>query len=298
MAYLLQQLANAVPLAALYATLAFGYAIAFAVTKRADITYGAIFAFSGHLYLLVTHFGWDKLRLILPAALTLGAIGALSGGVATGAFAGRFIMQPLSRIAPNAIIVASLGMVLVLMEGARLASQTRELWLPPLMNAPIFLWRADDFPVTLTRLQCASVLVMMLLMMVVALVLSYGRWGRQWRAVSDDPLVARLSGIDSRAVFVQSYALAALLASICGVLATSYYGTMDFGAGLIFGLKVVLIAAAGGHSRPLRAAAGAAAVGLAETLWGAYGPIMWRDLVVFSALVALLVMSRRERVIP
>jgi len=45
MAYLLQQLANAVPLAALYAALAFGYAVAFGVTKRADITYGAIFAF-------------------------------------------------------------------------------------------------------------------------------------------------------------------------------------------------------------------------------------------------------------
>src|SRR5690606_9678385 len=149
MAYLLQQLANAVPLAALYATLAFGYAIAFAVTKRADITYGAIFAFSGHLYLLVTHFGWDKLRLILPAALTLGAIGALSGGVATGAFAGRFIMQPLSRIAPNTIIVASLGMDLVLMEGARLASQTPERWLPPLINAPILLCRADAVPVAL-----------------------------------------------------------------------------------------------------------------------------------------------------
>ncbi len=38
MAYLLQQLANAVPLAALYAALAFGYAVAFGVTKRADIT--------------------------------------------------------------------------------------------------------------------------------------------------------------------------------------------------------------------------------------------------------------------
>ncbi|MCB5203319.1 branched-chain amino acid ABC transporter permease [Neorhizobium sp. T786] len=298
MAYLLQQLANAVPLSALYATLAFGYAIAFAVTKRADITYGAIFAFSGHLYLLVTHFGWDELRLILPAALALGATGALSGGIATGAVAGRFIMQPLSRIAPNAMIVASLGIVLVLMEGARLASQTRELWLPPLMNAPVILWNADDFPVTLTRLQCVSVLIMLSLMMSVSLVLSYGRWGRQWRAVSDDPLAARLSGVDSRGVFVQSYAVAALLASICGVLATSHYGTMDFGAGLFFGLKVVLIAAAGGHSRPLHAAAGAAVVGLAETLWGAYGPIMWRDLVVVSSLVALLVMSRRERAIP
>ncbi|MGO7924803.1 hypothetical protein ACC755_37920, partial [Rhizobium ruizarguesonis] len=38
MAYLLQQLANSVPLAALYAALAFGYAVAFGVTKRADIS--------------------------------------------------------------------------------------------------------------------------------------------------------------------------------------------------------------------------------------------------------------------
>jgi len=49
MAYLLQQLANAVPLAALYATLAFGYSIAFGVMKRADITYGALFAFAGQM---------------------------------------------------------------------------------------------------------------------------------------------------------------------------------------------------------------------------------------------------------
>ena len=298
MAYLLQQLANAVPLAALYATLAFGYAIAFAVTKRADITYGAIFAFSGHLYLLLTHYGWDELRLILPAALALGASGALLGGTATGMFAGRYIMQPLSRASPNAMIVASLGMVMVLMEGARLASQTRELWLSPFMNAPVILWSGEGFPVTLTRLQCLNVLIMLLLMATASLVLLRGQWGRQWRAVADDPLAARLSGVDSRMVFVQSYAFAALLASVCGVLATSHYGTMDFGAGLIFGLKVVVIAAAGGHSRPLRAAAGAAVIGFAETLWSGYGPILWRDLVVVSSLVAVLVVSRRERAIP
>ena len=88
MSYFLQQIANAVPLATLYASLAFGYAIAFAVTRRADITYGAIFAFSGHLYVLVAHFGWNELRLVLPAALALGALAALSGGVATGMVSG------------------------------------------------------------------------------------------------------------------------------------------------------------------------------------------------------------------
>ena len=38
MAYLLQQLGNAVPIAGLYGALAFGYAIAFAVTGRPSIT--------------------------------------------------------------------------------------------------------------------------------------------------------------------------------------------------------------------------------------------------------------------
>jgi len=298
MAYFLQQFANAFPLAALYATLAFGYAIAFAVTKRADITYGAIFAFSGHLYLLFAHIGWDKFWLVLPAALGLGAVVALAGGIGTGVAVGQFVMRPLAAISPNAVIVTSLGVMMVLMEGARLASDTRELWLPPFLNEAIVFWRGDGFPVTLTLIQLINFVLMLAMIGIGYLILDRTRWGRQWRAVADDPLAAELSGTNSSCVFVIAYASAALFASICGVLATSYYGTMDFGAGLLFGLKVVLIAAAGGHSNPLRSAAGAAGVGFAETLWGGYGPLFWRELVVVSALVLVLVMSRRERVVP
>ncbi|CAD7027749.1 branched-chain amino acid ABC transporter permease [Pseudorhizobium halotolerans] len=298
MSYFLQQIANAVPLATLYASLAFGYAIAFAVTRRADITYGAIFAFSGHLYVLVAHFGWNELRLVLPAALALGALAALSGGVATGMVSGRFIIRPRASVSPNAVIVGSLGLVLVLMEGARLAAQTRELWLPPLMKEPIVLWSGEGFPVTLTTLQCLSTAILLLLLGMGAVFLVRSTWGRRWRAVSEDSRAAEMCGVDARTVFVMSYAAAALMASICGILATSYYGTMDFGAGLVFGLKVVLIAAAGGHAHPIRAAGGAAVIGFAETLWAGYGPIVWRDLVIVGGLVAVLVMSRRERIVP
>ncbi|WP_105426753.1 branched-chain amino acid ABC transporter permease [Neorhizobium tomejilense] len=298
MAYLLQQLANAVPLAALYATLAFGYAIAFAVTKRADITYGAIFAFSGHLYLLFAHFGWNRLWLILPAALGLGAAAGIAGGIGAGVTIGQVVMRPLAKISPNAVIVASLGALMVLMEGARIAADTRELWLPPFLNDAVIFWHADGFPVTLTLIQLANVAVMLAIIGAGYLVLACTHWGRVWRAVSDDSLAAELSGTNSARVFVTAYAAAALYASICGVLATSHYGTMDFGAGLLFGLKVVLIAAAGGHSNPLRAAAGAAVIGFAETLWSGYGPIVWRDLVIVALLVMVLVMSRRERVVP
>jgi len=296
MAYFLQQIANALPIASLYAALAFGYAIAFAVTRRADITYGAIFAFSGHIYLLFAHIGWDRLWLVLPASLALGAVVGLMGGVGAGVAIGRFVMRPLSAVSPNAMIVASLGLVMVLMEGARLASDTRELWLPPFLDGRIVFWQGGGFSVALTMLQLINAALMLVMVVIGHIALRHSRFGRCWRAVSDDALAAELSGVSSARIFVSAYALAALYASVCGILATSYYGTMDFGAGLLFGLKVVLIAAAGGHSSPIRSAAGAALVGIAETLWSGYGPIFWRDLAVISGLVLLLVLSRRERV--
>jgi branched-chain amino acid transport system permease protein len=95
-----------------------------------------------------------------------------------------------------------------------------------------------------------------------------------------------------------AYALAALIASLTGILAVSYYGNMDFGGGLVFGVKVLFIAAIGGAGTPLLSALGGAAMGLAETLWSAYGDFLWRDLVIFSALVLLLVIFRRERPLP
>ena len=298
MAYLLQQLANAVPLAALYAALAFGYAIAFGVMKRADITYGALFAFAGQMLVLFTDVGYTRLILILPAALAFGAAIATAYTVGTSVLVGRAIMLPLSRQSPNMVIVAALGIMIILMETARLASNTRGIWLPPFLNEMIVFWDSGDFRVTLTEIQLINSGLMVLMILGGAYVLRYTRWGRIWRAVTDDALAAELCGTSADRVFLLAYVASALVATVCGLLATSYYGTMDFGAGLMFGLKVLLIAAVGGYSDPLKSAGGAALLGLFEAMWGAYGPFLWRDFVIFSLLVLLLVLSRRERVVP
>lgn len=298
MAYLLQQLANAVPLCALYAALAFGYAIGFGVTRRADITYGALYAFSGQLLLLFSDVGYTHLLLILPAAIAFGALVSSAYTMGAGLFIGRSIMLPLAKKSPNTVIVAALGMVIILGETARLASDTRDIWLPPFMNEAVVFWNDAHFPVTLTQLQLINTALMIALVLCGGAVMKYTVWGRIWRAVTDDALAAELCGTSAVTVFLMAYGASALIATFCGILSTSYYGTMDFGAGLLFGLKVLMIAALGGYSDPLRSAGGAAALGLFETLWGAYGPFVWRDLVIFSVLVFLLVLSRRERAIP
>jgi branched-chain amino acid transport system permease protein len=297
-AYLLQQLANAVPLAVLYATLAFGYSIAFGVTHRADITYGALFAFSGQMLVLFSDLGYSRLILILPAALAFGAAVSLLYTMGVGLFVGRSVILPLVRKSPNMVIVAALGVVIVLMETARLASDTRTIWLPPFLNTPIVFWNDGNFKVTLTEIQLINVALMAAIVLTGAAILRYTSWGRIWRAVTDDALAAELCGTSARRVFLMAYGTSALVATVCGILSTSYYGTMDFGAGLMFGLKVLLIAAVGGYSDPLKSAGGAALLGLFETMWSAYGPIVWRDFVIFTLLVFLLVLSRHERAIP
>ena len=298
MAYLLQQLLGAIPIAALYAALAFGYALAFGVTKRPDITYGALFAFAGQMYVLFADVGWNRLWLVLPAALVFGAAMATIYGAGTGLLLGRYIMLPLVRVSPHAIIVASLGVLITLMEVARLASNSRSLWLPPFFNEPIEFWTDGGYRVTLTLIQLMNTLIMVSLIIAGQQFLRKIRWGRSWRAVCDDPLAAELCGADAGRVFVLAYGTAALIATACGILATSYYGNMDFGSGIMFGLKVLMIAAIGGYGDPLRSAGGAASLGFAESLWGGYGPMVWRDLVMFSLLIFILVLSRRERPVP
>ena len=298
MAYFLQQIANAAPLAALYAALAFGYSIAFAVTRRADVAYGALFAFAGQTFILFAAIGWNGLWLVLPAALALGVVAGLVYGIGAGAVIGRHVARPLAFASGNTMIVAALGVVLVLMETARLAAHTLSFWLPPLLSTPVVLWNAPGFPVVLTVLQLLNTAAMVLIVAGGHAFLARSAWGRRWRAVSQDRLAAELCGVDAGAVFLAAYVAAAAVASVTGILAAAYYGNMDFGAGLVFGVKVLFVAAIGGAGQPARSALGGAAMGLAETLWSAYGPILWRDPVVFAGLVLLLVLFRRERLVP
>ena len=178
MAYFLQQIANAAPVAALYAALAFGYSIAFAVTRRADIGYGALFAFSAQMFVLFSGYGWSHLWLVLPAALAFGAAAALVYGVGAGLVIGRHVMRPLAFSSDNTVVVAALGTVLVLMETARLAFDTRSLWLPPLLSTPVVFWNDPAFPVALTVLQLANTLAMAAIVAIGHVFLVRSAWGR------------------------------------------------------------------------------------------------------------------------
>ena len=292
MHYFLQQLLNGFHSGALYALMAFGYVLTNGVLRRTNLAHGPVFAFAGQVLILVAVFGWQVLWLTLPATIALGIVAAFAYAALAGMILARSVFLPLAERSPNAIVVATLGVSLVLMELGRIAAETRDFWLPPMLAAPVtFAVSSGGFRVTLTVIQLANCAVAAIAIVLAGLWLSRSGWGRSWRAVSDDTLAAAMCGIDTRRVFYGAVLGGALLAALAGVMAALYYGNISFGTGLVYGLKILFVTAVGGYRDPIRAAAGAFGFGIAESLWSGYFPIEWRDAWMFALLVATLVLT-------
>ena len=97
-----------------------------------------LFAFAGQMMILIAVFGWQVLWLTLPATMALGIVAAF-------AYAALAVMRSCRAASssrsptrsPNAIVVATLGVSLVLMELGRIAADTRDFWLPPMLASAV-----------------------------------------------------------------------------------------------------------------------------------------------------------------
>lgn len=290
MLYFLQQVLNGLHSGALYALLAFGYALTNGVLHRINLAHGAVFAFCGQAMILVAVYGYDVLWLTLPATLALGIAAALAYAALLSRILSRQVFEPLAARSANTLVAATLGVLLVLMETARLAAETHDFWLPPLLSQPVVFAEGDLFKVTLTRIQLVDCVVVAITVALASWALARSSLGRKWRAVLDDPFASALCGVDTRAVFRSAVLAGALCAALAGIMAGLYYGNIGFGDGLVYGLKILFVTAVGGFLSPLKAALGATAFGVAESLWAGYFPIEWRDAWMYGLLVATLVL--------
>lgn len=286
---------NGVHSGALYALLAYGYVLTYIVTKRANIAHGAMFAFSGQVLVAGTNFGYNVMWIILPLAIGFGSAISVIMSVIILFLLAKIIFPPLIQRAPNAMIAATLAVTIVLTESTRIGASGYDLWLPPLLANQLH-FGLMSIHASLTLLQVINVMIVISLIVITEMTLTMTMLGRRIRAVADDPLAASLCGINVSSISTLAIVSGGILATIDGQLAVIYYGNMSYSSGLIYGLKILFIASAGGFSRPLYAAAGAFTFGIAENLWDGYFPAIWREVVLYGALVALLCLRTEGQV--
>ena len=83
-------------------------------------------------------------------------------------------------------------------------------------------------------------------MAVLTYVIRYTKLGRMCRATQQDRKMASILGINTDRVISYVFVIGAAMAALAGVLITMNYGTFDFYAGFIIGIKAFTAAVLGG----------------------------------------------------
>lgn len=291
-AYALQQLINAIALAAVYALLATAYSLIYGLAGRINLAFGEIallgaYGAIGGVAAIVALGVGDAFAGL---ALALLLAGVIAGGWSV--VIGRLVIAPLHarfRLG-QPILIATAAVALTISEFMRLTQGPRERWAPPVFNQPLALARAQDFVVTVTPMQIVVAALGLTAAGSVLLLLWRTRFGRAWRAFADDPGTAALFGVDGEKLFATTFLIAGLLAGLAGWVVAAYYGNVSHSLGALLGLKALVAAVVGGIGSVPGAFLGGICVALIEALWSAYFDIAVRDIVVFALLIVVFVL--------
>ena len=277
---------SALPVISIYALLAVAYALVYGLVGRINLAFGELTilagygAFIGFAALADGH----GIAIAVAGALALG----LFTGLANGAALGRWLVAPLAGRPGQHILIATVGLSLFWSELLRLSHGSSNRWIGPLFNRPLALLRNGDFVVTITPMALILPLVAGLAGVALLVLMQGTRFGRRWRAFSDDPMAAQLLGTDPQRLIFTTMLMASGAAALAGVLTTLYYGGVGFAGGQLVGLKALIAAVIGGIGSVPGALLGGIVLGLAEMIWSALFTIESRDPAIFTLLVVLL----------
>lgn len=286
----LQHLVAGLPSAAVYALIASAYALIYGLTGRIILSFGE-FAALGAFAAVV---GVAVAGLFASATPVAGLFVALAVGTAVAGFhgyaMGLAVLRPLAAASGQRVLIATIGLAIAASEAMRLLQGPSLRWLPPVLNEPLPLARAGTFLVTASPVGLGMAAVGLVGSAGLVLLIAKSGYGRQWRAVSDDPLAASLFGVDAGAVRDRALVIGCACCGLAGVIVTVVQGGMGFAGGFTLGLKALVAAVLGGIGSVPGACLGALAIAAFETAWSAALPIEQRDLAVYSLLAVVLIL--------
>jgi branched-chain amino acid transport system permease protein len=270
---LLQFLIAGLKNGSIYALVALGFTIVFAATGAINFAQGEFFMLGGMLGVFFAGLG-----LPLPMA----AVAAIAATAAIGGVFELLAVRPISRGDPLRIIMVTIGGSVVLRQLALHLFGPDERALAPFTRGPsIKLARRGRRAPDPVDLGCSR------------------RWpSSPWRCSTAGPPsagrcapprsrrdAARLVGVNAGAMVTASFALAAALGAVGGLVVAPLTQTaFDVGAGM--GVKGFAAAILGGLGNPVAAVGGGLVLGLLESLTAGYLDPLYKDAV---ALVVLLV---------
>jgi len=265
-------------LGSMYGLIALGFTLTFAVSGTVNFAQGS----SLMLGAVVVHMrgvtaGW-------PMALAI--VAALAACALWGLVVERLAIRPFVRRGSNAWLMASVALGIVL-DNTAMAVFGKE---PRALNSVLAddPWVVGD--IGIFPLQVLIPAVGLGLAALVQLALQRTGLGLRLRGAMQNADAARLMGIDVTRLVAITYAVAAMLAGIAGVLVAPLFN-VAYDMGTLFGIKAFAVAILGGLTRLW----GVVAAGLLYGLVEAYATTLLgsgsTQIVTFSAVIVALALA-------
>jgi branched-chain amino acid transport system permease protein len=273
--FLLQILADGLIAGSVYVLVAIGLTLVFGVLGIANFAHG-------EFYMLGGYFG-----IAAAALLKVGVIEALVIAlVMTGILAfliDRLVFLPLKGRDMTSTIIVSFGLSVLLQNGVLLVfGPEPEVFHTNWSSIPIEL---GDVYLTLSR---AIIPVFALAAVIVIHVVLRHSWaGRSLQALSQNPMIAQLCGIDVGRVALGTFIIGGMLAGAAGLLMSSVF-VVQPGTGSMVVLKAFTVVILGGLGSVYGAVAAGLLLGLAEVATAAFVNNLAKDTVAFGLVIVVL----------
>ena len=279
MEFFLQLLIQGLSVGFLYALAALGVVMIFKSSSVLNFAHGELLAIGAFIFLV---FGlWLNLPIWLSFLLTI------IGSFALGFVIERLFLRPLIGEALIEVIMLTVGLaamfkgLLLVIFGGNLFSY------PDFLPAGLTIkWGAVNIP----PVYVASFIIGIIFLSIFGFFFKYSSQGIYMRSVADNQPAALSLGVHVRRVFAMSWAIAALVCAISGVILGIMNGINVHDIS-VMGLKVFPVVILGGLESIGGAIIGGLIIGILETFTGGYVSSSLKEVIPYIVLVFILLVK-------
>jgi branched-chain amino acid transport system permease protein len=276
MTYVCQQVLNGLQLGSIYALIALGYTMVYGILSMINFAHGDLFMVGAFLcFILSALLGLSFIPTLLFTMFGVACIGVLIE---------RAAYKPLRQAPRVSAIITALGVGLFL-ENFTLALSPYPKQIPQFL--PNVAWTIGG--VSFSSLQVLIIGLSWFLMVILDVIVRRTMIGIAMRAISWDKFVAPLLGVPVNFVISITFAIGTCLGGAAGVLYGLAYPVIDPYMGIMVGWKAFISAVVGGIGNIRGAMIGGYILGMLEILVVVVFPSTYRDLVIFTLLLVLLI---------
>jgi len=284
----LQQMVNGLTLGSVYGLIAIGYTMVYGIIGMINFAHGEVYMVSAYLAAIglavLSFFGVESFSFLILGTLIFTII--VTG--VYGLVIERIAYKPLRNSTRLAPLISAIGMSLILQNYVQLSQGARQQGVPTLLEGSLRFTVGSGF-VQLTYTKLFILAAAFVGMAALTYLIQYTTLGRMCRAVQQDRKMASILGINTDRIISSVFIIGAAMAALAGVLITMNYGTFDFYAGFIIGIKAFTAAVLGGIGSLPGAMLGGLILGVAESQFAGMVNSDYKDVFSFSLLVLILI---------